>query len=138
MQSNGMTTDPLKPPVLSLTADEVDEIAFAIEEGNLPSDYFGRIQHAVDCNVFGHDHKKDRDGNPVEQGRGSAANPTRQSVEAYRKWGKDELEYERILARMEKQLKDAEPRQKAEAEGRREAEIDLKRRFGIPVRRARR
>jgi hypothetical protein len=34
-------------------------------------------------NVFGVGHKKDRQGNPQEQGLGSFANPTQQSIEAY-------------------------------------------------------
>jgi hypothetical protein len=37
----------------------------------------------TDKNVFGADHKRDRKGNPIEQGLGSHANPTQQSIEAY-------------------------------------------------------
>jgi hypothetical protein len=54
--------------------------------------------------VFGDDHKVDKDGNPIEQGIGSLAQPTDNSVAAYRRWGRDEPDYAANLARMEKEL----------------------------------
>ena len=38
-----------------------------------------------DRTVYGVDHKVDRLGRPIEQGRGSAKNQTVQSIEAYRR-----------------------------------------------------
>jgi hypothetical protein len=63
--------------------------------------------------VFGQDHKIDRDGNPIEQGLGSAAQPTHNSVEAYRRWGRDEPDYAVNLSRMEKDLATYETKQRA-------------------------
>ena len=68
-----------------------------------------------DRTVYGVDHKVDRLGRPIEQGRGSAKNQTVQSVEAYRRYGKDEPDYKENLARMEKELAETnERRQRGE------------------------
>jgi len=68
-----------------------------------------------DRTVYGVDHKVDRLGRPIEQGRGSAKNQTVQSIEAYRRHGKDEPDYKENLARMEKELAEAnERRQRGE------------------------
>lgn len=62
-------------------------------------------------NVFGEGHKKDRKGNPIEQGLGSHANPTAQSIAAYKKYCGPSKEnpngedgYREHLAAMEKRL----------------------------------
>ena len=86
------------------------------QAGLLPPDWLDKYAAAVEANVFGEGSRRDAKGNPVEQGRGSADNQTSQSVEAYRKWGKDEPDYERTLARMEKQLAASEIRRKALAD----------------------
>jgi hypothetical protein len=65
------TIDPLSVPVLNLTGDEMDEIRNQIAAGLLPQDYLERHREAVARNVFGFDHKKDRHGNPIEQGIGA-------------------------------------------------------------------
>ncbi len=75
---------PNKIPVVSLTQEEIDEAKELIEQGKLPRDYFDQYEAAVEKNVFGHDVKHDRHGNPIEQGIGSAAHPTRNSLEAYK------------------------------------------------------
>lgn len=75
---------PLKVPVISLTQEEIDEYRELIEEGKLPRDWFEQYERAVEQNVFGHDVKHDRHGNPIEQGFGSAAHPTRNSINAYK------------------------------------------------------
>jgi hypothetical protein len=65
--------------------------------------------------VFGANHEVDRLNRPIEDGRGSARNQTRQSVEAYRRHGKDEPDYKENLARMEKELAETnERRQRGE------------------------
>jgi hypothetical protein len=96
--------DPLKPSPLSLSEAELDEIEARIEAGELPPDYFQKMRAARAANVFGHDHKTDKDGKPIENGLGSEFNMTRQSVEAYRRWGVGEPDYERHLLRMEREL----------------------------------
>jgi hypothetical protein len=110
--------DPLRAPVITLSQAEIEEIREAIEVGILPSDYLAKHFEAVRANVFGLDHKVDARGNPIEQGRGSAMNQTQQSIDAYRKWGKDEIDYEKHLRRMEKELEQSEARRKAEGAGR--------------------
>ena len=107
--------DPLRPTPLSLSEEEKDEIERLIEAGELPTDWFARHYEAVEKNVFGVDHKKDRSGKPQEQGLGSEHNMTRQSIEAYKKWCKDEPDFERHLAKMEKQFPDSQARRASEA-----------------------
>ena len=60
--------------------------------------------------AFGATHEVDRLNRPIEQGRGSARNQTRQSIEAYRRHGKDEPDYKENLARMEKELAESDAR----------------------------
>jgi hypothetical protein len=70
--------------------------------------------------VFGVDHKTDRNGNPIEQGVGSKGNQTAQSIEAYIKTQTErsangpEPGYEETLARMRKDLAESEARRRAE------------------------
>lgn len=54
--------------------------------------------------VFGVGHEKDGQGNPIEQGLGSAGNQTAQSIAAYEKYCRDEPDYEKHLARMKLEL----------------------------------
>jgi hypothetical protein len=60
--------------------------------------------------VFGVGFQRDRNGKPIEQGKGSAAQPTQQSIDAYvleqttRRVGGPEPGYEQHLARMRKDL----------------------------------
>jgi hypothetical protein len=42
-----------------------------------------QAEHKLRCDVFGHDYTTDRSGNPVEKGKGSAAQQTAQSKMAY-------------------------------------------------------
>jgi hypothetical protein len=92
--------DPIRMPTVTLSQAEMDDIA----SGQLPPEWLERYHAAVQSNVFGHNHKSDRHGNPIEQGRGSAQNMTQQSVDAYKKWGKDEPDYADNLKRMQAQL----------------------------------
>ena len=96
--------DPIRMPTITLTQTELDDIDAAMAAGALPPDWMDRYHAAVQANVFGHDHKTDRHGNPIEQGRGSASNQTAQSLAAYRKYGRDELGYAENLKRMEGEL----------------------------------
>lgn len=108
--------DPIRVPAITLSQSEIEEIEFQIAAEQLPADFLERHFAAVQAAVFGHDVKFDAKGIPIEQGRGSALSQTRQSVDAYRKWGKDEPDFERHLAQMEKQLAASDARRKAEAE----------------------
>lgn len=75
-------------------------------------------------NIFGDNAKKDKDGNYIEQGLGSAAQPTKQSVEAYEKYGFKEAGYVEHLAKMKQALAEFQARkakEEAEAEAAEEA-----------------
>jgi hypothetical protein len=80
--------DPIRMPTITLSQAEMDEIEAQMAVGALPADFLERYDAAVESNVFGHDHRKDKHGNPIEQGRGSAGNQTQQSVDAYIKFGR--------------------------------------------------
>ena len=73
-----------KPPVVSLTQEEVDEMNDLAAVNKIPRDWYDRYLAATEKQVFGHDVKHDRHGNPIEQGKGSAAQPSRNSLEAYK------------------------------------------------------
>jgi hypothetical protein len=77
------------------------------------------------AHVFGPDHKKDANGNPIEQGIGSPGNQSRQSIEAFRKYH-DMTTPENLtaLARMEKDLAICEARRRAERAAQEKAEDD--------------
>jgi hypothetical protein len=113
---------PLKPSVLTLTGDEIEQIDGLIAQGLLPPDWFDRCDEACTNNVFGFDHKKDRKGVPIEQGIGSEQNVTTNHISAYEKWGKDEPDYERHLARLRKLFAEQQPKREAERLAAREAE----------------
>jgi hypothetical protein len=77
------TTGPLPP--LSLTSDEIAAAREQIAAGLLPADVFEK--HRLDCAraVYGHDHKVDRAGNPIEQGQGAAGHETGNHFAALKK-----------------------------------------------------
>lgn len=91
-----------KPSVLNLTAEEIEEIHANIEQGLLPKNWLDLCDEARAANVFGIGFKTDRHGNPIEQGLGSDSQMTANSIAAYRKYGVNEPDYDRHLARMEK------------------------------------
>jgi hypothetical protein len=107
-------TDFLKIPTIMLNNEELDAAQAEIDAGNLPADWFDRYEDALQKNVFGHDHKTDRHGKPIEQGVGSEFGMTRNSINAYRKFCSNDPDFERNAARMEKQLVAANERRKAE------------------------
>jgi|SRR6516162_1115337 hypothetical protein len=104
--------DPRMIPVISLTEQEKDTADAMIAEGILPPNFYELHWQAIADNVFGVGHRTDKNG-PQEMGLGSKDNQTRTSVEAYRKWGKDEPDYERHLARLEKELIESQARRAA-------------------------
>jgi hypothetical protein len=66
--------------------------------------------------TFGEGFKRDKHGKPMEQGRGSPGNQTRESVDSYERWKKDEPGYEENLARMKRELAVCEERRRKERE----------------------
>src|SRR5262249_22099977 len=98
--------DPLKPSPLSLSESELDEIEARIESGELPPTFFEQMRVAREANVFGHDHRKDKYGKPIENGLGSPGNQTRASIDAFKKWCTHEPDFERTLARLEKEFEE--------------------------------
>jgi hypothetical protein len=113
---------PLHPTPLVLTPEDVEWIDGLIAQGQLPPDWFERCDEARAKNVFGHDHKVDRQGQPIEQGVGSEGNVTANHVASYEKWGKDDPDYERHLARLKKLLAEQQPKREAAAIAAREVE----------------
>jgi hypothetical protein len=101
--------------VLNLTQEEIDDIHEQIHAGLLPPDYLERCAEARARNTFGADAKKDRAGNFIEQGLGSEYGMTRNSIEAYKRYHSQDFDFEKNVAKMEKQLIAANERRKAEA-----------------------
>jgi hypothetical protein len=103
--------DPIRPPTLNLSMEELEQMQALIDAGQLPGDFIERHFDAVDANVFGVDAPKDKQGNRLEQGRGSSRNMTQQSIDAYKRWcgpSKDQPQgepgYAENLKKMEAQL----------------------------------
>jgi hypothetical protein len=96
--------DPVRVPSISLSQAEIDEIQQLITDGQLPPDYLDRHKDAVRRNVFGFDHKTDKQGVPIEQGIGSPGNMTQNAVDAYKRFGKEEPGFTEHLKRMEADL----------------------------------
>jgi hypothetical protein len=80
----------------------------------LPPDAIKQYYADERRNVFGFDHKTDRSGKPIEQGVGSAQNQSRNSINAYKRFCSHEPEFEKTVARMEKELAESDARRAAE------------------------
>jgi hypothetical protein len=105
--------DPRAASVLNLTQDEIDDIHQQIQAGLLPPDYLDRCDEARARNVFGHEAPK-RNGKFVEVGIGSEFGMTRNSIEAYKRYHSRDVDFEKNVAKMEKQLIAANERRRAE------------------------
>ena len=96
--------------MVTKTAKEISEMKWLISIGQLPADAIEQHIENEYRQTFGQDYKTDADGNPVEQGRGSKAQPTRGSIDAYiknqleRRAGGPEPGYDDILKQMEANL----------------------------------
>lgn len=97
-------SDKLRPPSINQSIKELEQMQARIDKGDLPPDYIERHFDAVDANVFGFDAPKDKNGQRQEQGLGSPRNQTRQSIEAYKRWHKDDKDFQKTLETMEAQL----------------------------------
>jgi len=100
--------------MVTKTAQEIDEMRAEIAAGTLPPDAIKKYREEEDRNVYGHDAKKRRDGTYIEQGIGSAQNQTANSVAAYKKYHASDVDYERTLASLEKELAESDARRAAE------------------------
>jgi hypothetical protein len=87
-----------------LKPSELADMQRQIDVGLLPKNAIDQYWLDQEMAVFGEDFKRGPDGLPMEQGKGSALQPTSQSVEAYRKFGKSEPAYQENLQRMEADL----------------------------------
>jgi hypothetical protein len=65
------------------TQNEIDEMRQNIQAGKLPPNAIEQYLEAEEKAVFGHDVKYDEDGEPIEQGIGSFAQPSQNSIDAY-------------------------------------------------------
>jgi hypothetical protein len=86
------------------TTKEIQEMRRLIAQGLLPPDAIEQHLKDEEMSVFGENVRHDSNGAPIEMGKGSKAQPTFQSVQAYKKYAKNEPAYEETLARMEQAL----------------------------------
>jgi hypothetical protein len=100
--------------MVTKTQQEMDEMREQIQSGELPPDAIKKYYEDEAKNVYGIDAKKRRDGTYEEQGYGSAKNQTRNSIEAYKKYHASDVDYERTLARLLKELAESDARRAAE------------------------
>jgi hypothetical protein len=77
-------SDVWKPPVISLTAEEIDEMRQQAKEGSLPPDAVEQYFTAMAKNVFGAAATKDKQGNYREMGIGSKGHETANHFTAIR------------------------------------------------------
>jgi hypothetical protein len=98
--------------MVTLTSQELDEMKIKVAAGELPPDAVKQHFDAEARNVYGHNAVKIRNGY-IEQGYGSAKNQTRNSVEAYRKYCSHEPDFEKNLARMQRELDESNARRRA-------------------------
>jgi hypothetical protein len=103
------------------TGKELAEMQRLIEQGLLPKDAIDQYYENQAMATFGENFKVDKQGNPIEQGIGSKAQPSRSSIDAYiknqteRRHGGPEPGFDETVARMEAELtafSDGQPRQK--------------------------
>ena len=96
--------------MVTKTSREIDEMKWLISIGQLPADAIELHIEQEYQQTFGQNYKTDADGQPIETGRGSKAQPTRSSIDAYiknqmeRRAGGPEPGYAETLAGMEADL----------------------------------
>jgi hypothetical protein len=114
------TFDPIKPPTITLSDEEMGKMLADIDAGVLPKDYLKKYLDAVDANVFGSEAPKDKQGWRLEIGLGSPRNQTQQSIDAYKRWcgpgmPHEDPQFTRNLAIMEKQFAECNERRGKDA-----------------------
>jgi hypothetical protein len=104
--------------MVTKTIEEIEVMREQIATGKIPHNAIELYLKEEERQVFGVDVKHDKRGRPIEQGIGSAAQPSRNSIEAYKTFqltrrGGPEANYENFLAAMEASLAAYELKQKA-------------------------
>ena len=89
--------------MVTKTEEEIDEMRALVARGELPPNAIEIYYDNEAKNVFGHDAKM-VNGQYVEQGFGSAGNQTRNSIEAYKKYHKDDPGFAENVKRLETEL----------------------------------
>jgi hypothetical protein len=104
--------------MVTKTNEEIEVMREQIATGKIPHNAIELYLKEEERHVFGVEVKHDRNGNPIEQGIGSAAQPSRNSIEAYKtfqmsnKFG-PEAGFDQKLAKMEADLAAYQAKQKA-------------------------
>jgi hypothetical protein len=71
-------------------------------------------ERLVERDTFGEGFRRDKNGKPVEMGRGAPGNQTAESIRAYEARCKHEPNFVEVLARMRKELAECDARRAAE------------------------
>jgi hypothetical protein len=100
--------------MVNKTPEELSEMRAEIAAGTLPPDAIKQYYADERRYVFGFDYKVDRNNKPIEQGIGSPGNQTENSIAAYKKYHANDVDYERMLARLQKELDESNARRAAE------------------------
>jgi hypothetical protein len=108
--------DPIKILPITYSQEELQEFADLIQAEQLPADFLDRYYDAVDAAVQGADAPiNPKTGKRIGIGIGSPLNQSQNSINAYKKFCSDEPDFQRHLARMEKELAETNARKAAEA-----------------------
>lgn len=98
--------EPTRVPSINLSGEEIEDIKAQMADGRLPMDFLKRHYEAVEKNVFGFDHRKDRHGRPIEQGIGAPGRETANYYASLKKAESAGLElpgtYDRAVAELVK------------------------------------
>lgn len=89
---------------------DLDHARRQVALGLLPANYIEKHFEDERKAVFGENYRTDRNGWPLESGKGSAAQPTEQSIAAYKKYCKNEPGFDQHVAKMEQALADYQAR----------------------------
>jgi hypothetical protein len=106
---------PINIPSITLSEEELAEARANVEQGIFPEDWFLQYRESLAQAVYGADFQRDRNGNPIQQGIGAPLNQSANSIASYKKYCSHEPDFERHLARMEKELEETNKRKAAEA-----------------------
>ena len=87
-----------------LKPSELADMQRQIDLGQLPKNAIEQYYLDQETAVFGEGFKRDAQGRPIENGKGSPSQPTAQSLEAYKKYAKSEPNYQENVQQMEAAL----------------------------------
>jgi hypothetical protein len=98
--------------VVTLTSEELRELRAEHGDAAVREHFENETK-----NVFGANYQRDKNGKPIEQGVGSPEQPSKNSVDAYEKWHRDDVDFATRLAEMKAALAKYEARRAAERRG---------------------